>query len=77
MAVCHTARQLSLGDIMDESSALDQFILELFSASGQKTEVGSLGAQVVVNPSDGLPLGGFETVIFLAGSRSSGQQGRG
>lgn len=77
LAVCHTARQLSLGDIMDESSALDQFILELFSASGQKTEVGSLGAQVVVNPSDGLPLGGFETVIFLAGGRGAAQPGKG
>lgn len=76
LAVCHAARQLSLGDILDESSALDQFIMELFSASGQRTEVGSQGAQVVVNPSDGLPLGGFETVIYLSGGRAATLPGR-
>ena len=59
------SRSLCLENILDEGSALDQFILELFRSSGQKTALGMSGPQVVTNPEDALFLDSFDVVVYL------------
>lgn len=65
VALCRMSRSLCLENILDESSALDQFIIELFHSSGQKTALGMAGPQVVTNPEDALFLDSFDAVVFL------------
>lgn len=66
LALCQTARELALEDILDEGSALDQFILELFQSYGRETRLGSQGARVLANPPDAQALSGFDGVLLLA-----------
>lgn len=73
LALCQTAHTLSLEDVLDTGSALDQFILELFQSHGRETSMGSQGAQVLVNPPDSQPLSGFDGVLVLrAGGGGAG-----
>ncbi|MGE4299711.1 MAG: TrkA family potassium uptake protein [Desulfovibrionaceae bacterium] len=66
LALCQESRSLSLQDnMMDEGSALDQFILELFAASGQQASLGQQGPQVLVNPPDTTQLEGYDGILFL------------
>ncbi len=65
LGLCRMSRSLCLENVLDEGSALDQFILELFRSSGQKTALGMSGPQVVTNPGDTIFLDGFDAVVFL------------
>lgn len=65
VALCHEARDLSLEDMLDEGQALDRFILELFTASGRKTELGKQLPDVMVNPPAGQSLEGFDGILYL------------
>lgn len=73
LALCQFPKDVSLQDVLDESSALDQFIMELFDLSGQKTELGHQGPQVMVNPPDGQLLAGYDAVLYLKGHDGGGQ----
>jgi voltage-gated potassium channel len=65
LALCHASKELSLQDMLDEGSALDQFILELFTASGQQTNLGQQGPSIVVNPPAEQAMDTFDGVLFL------------
>lgn len=65
LALCQVSKQLSLEDVLDESSALDQFILELFEKSGQETSMGDTGPHVIANPPDDEQLEGYDAVLYL------------
>lgn len=65
LGVAQADRHLSLEDVLDQGSALDQFILELFQSSGQETRIGNAGPRVVANPPDSEPLSGFDAVLYL------------
>ena len=65
LALCHESRELSLEDMLDEGSALDQFILELFTASGQQTQLGKQGPNILINPSMDQKLDVYDGVLFL------------
>lgn len=65
LAVCEDGKSLSLSDVLDEGSALDQYIMELFAASGRETELGEGGAKVFVNPPDDLSLATWDGCIVL------------
>ncbi|WP_229590667.1 potassium channel protein [Pseudodesulfovibrio sediminis] len=65
LALCKVSKQLSLEDVLDDGSALDQFILELFESSGQETNIGDTGPRVLTNPPDTEPLRDFDAVLFL------------
>lgn len=65
LALCQVSKQISLEDVLDQGSALDQFILELFESSGQETTMGHAGPRVVANPPDNEALAGYDAVLFL------------
>ncbi|MDY7002108.1 MAG: two pore domain potassium channel family protein, partial [Thermodesulfobacteriota bacterium] len=65
LALCHESRELTLEDMLDEGSALDQFILELFTASGQQTQIGKQGPNILINPPPGQKLDMYDGVLFL------------
>jgi voltage-gated potassium channel len=65
LGLAQADRQLSLEDVLDQGSALDQFILELFQSSGQETRLGNAGPRVLANPPDSEPLSGFDAVLYL------------
>jgi voltage-gated potassium channel len=65
LALCKKSRDISLQDILDEGSALDSFILELFASSGQDTRLGEQGPGVTPNPSDDEPLAAYDSVLFM------------
>ncbi len=65
LALCQVSKQISLEDVLDEGSALDQFILELFESSGQETTMGHAGPKVVSNPPDEEALSSYDAVLFL------------
>jgi len=65
MALCHESKELTLQDMLDEGSALDQFILELFTASGQQTSLGKQGPGIIVNPPDDHALEGYDGLLYL------------
>jgi len=65
LALCQVSKQLSLEDVLDEGSALDQFILELFETSGQETQIGDSGPSVFTNPPDTEQLEQYDAVLFL------------
>ena len=46
-------------------SYYDQFILELFTASGQQTSLGKQGPGILVNPHDAHPLAGYDGLLYL------------
>lgn len=65
LALCREVKCLRLEDVLDEGSALDKFILELFAESGKQTQFGHEGASVVVNPADTMSLNTFDGLFFL------------
>lgn len=65
LGVCRLGGHLSLEDVLDEGSALDRFILELFHNSGQKTALGSVGPEVLPNPADDQSLAGYDALLYL------------
>ncbi|WP_461209826.1 potassium channel family protein [Desulfocurvus sp. DL9XJH121] len=65
LALCHESKDLTLKDMLDEGSALDQFVLELFTMAGQQTSLGHQGTSIVVNPPDDQSLEGFDGLLFL------------
>jgi len=65
LALCRQTRDVSLEDMLDEGSALDQFILDLFAASGRQTLLGRSSPSVLVNPADEQPLDAYDGVLFL------------
>jgi len=65
VAVFRLKRDLTIKDLLDADSALDQFILELFSAYGQEGRIGQQGPNVLPNPGDGVDLNAFDGVIVL------------
>jgi voltage-gated potassium channel len=65
LALCHESKDLSLQDMLDEGSALDQFILELFTASGQQTDLGRQGPSILINPRSGQALERYDGMLFL------------
>jgi voltage-gated potassium channel len=70
LALCQESRSFTLKDMMDEGSALDQFILELFAAAGQQASLGQQGPQVLVNPPDAQRLEGYDGVLYLGPGRA-------
>lgn len=75
VAVCRLGRNLSLQDVMDEGSALDQFIMELFRNSGQDTALGMRGPSVRVNPPDAEPLSGYDAALVITGQGEADHEG--
>lgn len=65
VAVFRLRRDITIKELLDADSALDQFILELFAAYGQEGRIGSQGPTVVVNPGDAVDLGGFDGLVVL------------
>lgn len=65
LALCQLSRQLTLEDVLDDGSALDRFILELFESSGQETRIGDTGPRVLTNPPDVERLDEYDAVLFL------------
>lgn len=65
LALCHESKDLTLQDMLDEGSALDQFILELFTMSGQQTSLGQQGPSIMINPADDLKLAAYDGLLFL------------
>lgn len=65
LALCQEAKDLSLEDMLDEGQALDRFIIELFKASGRKTELGHQLPEIMVNPPTGQKLEAYDGILFL------------
>jgi hypothetical protein len=65
MALFQVSKHMSLQDILDQESALDHFILELFSSTGQSTNLGKQNPRMCVNPNDNQSLAGFDAIMFL------------
>lgn len=72
LALCHESKELSLQDMLDEGSALDQFILELFQATGQQTDLGRQGPSVIVNPARSQSLEHHDGILFLKPAAQEG-----
>ncbi len=66
VAACKLGKNLSLQDVMDESSALDQFIVELFKSSGQDTSLGVQGPEVNMNPPDNEPMKDYDALLIIS-----------
>lgn len=65
VAVFRLKRDLTIKDLLDTDSALDQFILELFNAYGQEGRIGQQGPSVLLNPGDGVDMADFDGLIVL------------
>ncbi len=65
VAVFRLRHDITIKELLDADSALDKFILELFAAYGQEGRIGSQGPRVVLNPGDGVDLGGFDGLVVL------------
>jgi voltage-gated potassium channel len=65
VALCQEAKAVSLEDILDQGEALDSFIIELFTASGRKTELGQQMPGVLVNPAYGQSMQEYDGILFL------------
>ncbi len=65
LALCRLKRDITLEDIMDQDSALDNYILQLFNMYGQETALGQQGPAVLVNPDDSADLSAYDGVLFL------------
>ena len=71
LALCQTTHSLSLEDILDQGSALDSFILELFATAGQETSMGQSGPTVLTNPPDTQALEKFDALLYLKPARTT------
>ena len=65
VAVFRLKRDITIKELLDADSALDQFILELFAAYGQEGRIGQQGPSVLVNPGDAIDLAGFDGLVVL------------
>lgn len=65
LAACRLKRDVTLEELMDQDSALDNFILQLFNAYGHETTLGERGPAVLVNPADSADLSDFDGILFL------------
>ncbi|WP_320171662.1 ion channel [Maridesulfovibrio sp.] len=72
VAACKLGKNLSLTDVMDEGSALDQFIMELFRSSGQDTSLGMQGPEVKMNPADSEPMEHYDAVLIISPDAGGG-----
>jgi len=77
MALCHQSKELSLSDMLDEGSALDQFILELFQAAGEHTDLGQQGPNIIINPPPDHKLETYDGILFLRGAEKPRERERG
>ena len=75
VAVFRLRRDITIKELLDADSALDQFILELFSAYGQEGRLGQEGPSVLVHPGDGVDLSGFDGLVVLRLGRLATAQG--
>lgn len=75
VAVFRLRRDITIKELLDADSALDQFILELFAAYGQEGRLGQEGPSVLVHPGDGVDLADFDGLIFLRLGRLAATQG--
>ncbi|WP_432738710.1 potassium channel family protein [Maridesulfovibrio sp. FT414] len=66
VAACKLGKSLSLQDVMDEGSALDQFIMELFKSSGQDTSLGVQGPEVRMNPPDSESMEKYDGLLIIS-----------
>ena len=66
VAACKLGKNLSLQDVLDEGSALDQFIMELFKTSGQDTSLGVQGPKVQMNPQDDEPMAEYDALLVIS-----------
>ena len=71
VAACKLGKDLSLQDVMDEGSALDQFIMELFKTSGQNTSLGVQGPEVKMNPADEEPMALYDALLTISSGGGS------
>lgn len=74
LALWREAKGLSLEDVLDEGQALDNYILELFQATGHQTTLGRQGPRVLVNPPDATPLADFDGILYLKPGAAPGRQ---
>ena len=65
VAVFRIKRDITIKELLDADTALDQFILELFAAYGQEGRIGNQGPVVLVNPGDEVDLNAFDGCIVL------------
>lgn len=66
VAACKLGKNLSLQDVLDEGSALDQFIMELFKTSGQDTSLGMQGPKVQMNPPDNESMSEYDALLVIS-----------
>lgn len=71
VAACKLGKNLTLQDVLDEGSALDQFIMELFKNSGQDTSLGMQGPKVQMNPPDNKSMEEYDALLVISSSRGS------
>ncbi len=77
VAVFRLRRDVTIKDLLDADSALDQFILELFAAYGQEGRLGGQGPAVVVNPGNAVDLAAFDGLVVLPMPRPADPPGTG
>ncbi|MHC1712976.1 MAG: potassium channel family protein [Solidesulfovibrio sp.] len=75
VAVFRLKHDITIKELLDADSALDQFILELFAAYGQEGRIGQQGPSVVVNPGDGVDLAAFDGLVVLRMGAREGERG--
>ena len=66
VAACKLGKNLTLQDVLDEGSALDQFIMELFKTSGQDTSLGMQGPKVQMNPPDNELMEEYDALLIIS-----------
>ncbi|WP_319763419.1 ion channel [Maridesulfovibrio sp.] len=66
VAACKMGKNLTLQDVLDEGSALDQFIMELFKSSGQDTSLGMQGPKVRMNPPDSESMEEYDALLVIS-----------
>ncbi|KHK01920.1 potassium channel family protein [Desulfovibrio sp. TomC] len=77
VAVFRIKRDITIKELLDADTALDQFILELFAAYGQEGRIGNQGPVVLVNPGDEVDLSAFDGCIVLGGETAAAKDHRG
>ncbi|WP_319777718.1 ion channel [Maridesulfovibrio sp.] len=66
VAACKLGKNLTLQDVLDEGSALDQFIMELFKTSGQDSSLGMQGPKVQMNPPDSESMDEYDALLVIS-----------
>ncbi|MDQ7031936.1 MAG: potassium channel family protein [Desulfonauticus sp.] len=65
LALCKEKSSISLSQIMDDNTALDVFIQEMFTASGVEEQFNALEPDVRLNPEPTTILSQFDAVIYI------------